>query len=125
MIGSIIGEVQSTYVEGRNILDGPLIINEVYAWAKCIKKKVLLFKADFDKAFDSINWEYLDSILIQMGFVNKWRSWIRGCLSSSRASIMVNGSQTMEFDKTKGVRQGDPLLPFLFIIAMEGLNITM
>ncbi|KAL7593944.1 hypothetical protein Lser_V15G32699 [Lactuca serriola] len=60
-----------------------------------------------------------------MGFDNKWRSWIRGCLSSSRASIMVNGSPTMEFDITKGVRQRDPLWPFLFIIAMEGLNIAM
>lgn len=54
-MGHCIDEVQSAYVEGRNILDGPLIVNEICSWAKKSKKKVLLFKADFDKAFDSIN----------------------------------------------------------------------
>lgn len=60
-----------------------------------------------------------------MGFGNKWRSWIQGCLSSSRASVIVNGSPTKEFEISKGVRQGDPLSPFLFIIAMEGLNVVI
>lgn len=49
-------DTQSAYVEGRNILDGPLIVNEICSWAKRAKKKVLLFKVDFEKAFDSVNW---------------------------------------------------------------------
>nr|KAJ0184488.1 hypothetical protein LSAT_V11C900478770 [Lactuca sativa] len=102
---------------GRNILDGPLIINELCGWAKSIKKQILLFKVDFDKAFDSLNWKYLDSLLSQMGF--------GGYLSSSRASVVVNDSPTRELNITKGVKQGDPLSPFLFIIAMEGLNAVM
>lgn len=68
LIGHVIGDAQSSYVEKRNILDGPHIINEIHSWAKKVKQKVLLFKVDFDKAFDSINWEYLDSVLSQMGF---------------------------------------------------------
>lgn len=108
VVGKVVGEVQPTYVEGRSILDGPLIVNDICGWAKSIKKKILLFKADYDRAFDSINWEYLDSILTHMGFGTRWRSWIRGCLEFSRASVVVNGSPTKEFNITKGVRQGDP-----------------
>lgn len=114
VIGGVIGEEQSAYVEGRNILDGPLIINEVCSWAKRAKKKILLLKVDFEKAFDTINWNYLDSVLDQMGFRCKWRTWIKGCLNSSRASILVNGVPTEEFDISRGVRQGDPLSPFFF-----------
>lgn len=124
-MGNCIDEVQSAYVEGRNILDGPLVVNEICSWAKKSKTKVLLFKVEFDKAFDSINWEFLDSNLLQMGFGNKWRMWIKGCLQSSHTSVLVNGTPTYEFTTSKGVRPRDPLSPFLFIIAMEGLSVAM
>lgn len=104
LIGGVIDDTQSAYVEGRNILDGPLIINEVFSWAKKTGKELLLFKVDFDKAFYSVNLEFLDSAMSQMGFGSKWRKRMRGCLISAKASVIINGSSVYEFDISKGVR---------------------
>lgn len=124
VIGKVVSLEQWVYIEGRSILDEPLVINELYTWAKKTKKKVLIFKVDSEKAFDS-NWGFLDSVMEKMDSSNKWHGWIKGCLSSSRVSILVNGSAMKQFDIKRDVRQCDPLSSFLFILAMEGLNIAM
>lgn len=82
----------------------------------------MLFKVDFMKAYDSVSWDFLDYMLSRMGFPNKWRVWIRECLVSASVSVLVNGSPTQEFRMTKGIRQGDPMAPFLFLIVAEGLR---
>lgn len=69
-----------------------------------LRKKIILFKVDFHKAFDFVNWEYLESILTQLGYGDNWCMWIRGCLQSARLSVLVNGSPMEEFEMQKGVR---------------------
>ncbi|GKB45218.1 RNA-directed DNA polymerase, eukaryota, reverse transcriptase zinc-binding domain protein [Tanacetum coccineum] len=89
------------------------------------KKKLLIFKVDFEKAYDSVSWLYLDHVLLNLGFGVKWRMWIKSCLESARTSVLVNGSPTSEFPIKRGLRQGDLLSQFLFIILMEGLHLAL
>lgn len=65
-----------TYIENRQIIDGPLIIDEIITWGKKKKKKILFYKVYLKKKFDSINWIFLDSVMTQMGFSLKWKKWI-------------------------------------------------
>nr|GEZ26816.1 RNA-directed DNA polymerase, eukaryota, reverse transcriptase zinc-binding domain protein [Tanacetum cinerariifolium] len=122
VIGSCISPKQYAFIKGRNILDGPLILNEVMNWHRKRKKKIMIFKVDFEKAFDSLRWDFLDTVIDKLGFGSRWQSWIKGCFVNARSSILANGSSTSQFDIYKGLKQGDSLSLFLFILAMEGLH---
>ncbi|XP_058751955.1 uncharacterized mitochondrial protein AtMg01250-like [Vicia villosa] len=86
------------------------------------KKGCLLLKVDFEKAYDSISWNYLRWILEKMGFGKKWMKWMESSIFTNYMSVLVNGSATKDFKIQRGLRQGDPISPFLFVLAMEGLT---
>jgi len=88
-----------------------------------LKKELIMFKVDFEKAYDSVDWRYLGEVMGKMKFMFVWRKWIMECVTST--SVLVNGSLTDEFNLERGLQQGDPLSPFLFLLVVEGLNVMM
>jgi hypothetical protein len=80
-----------------------------------------LFKVDFEKAYDSVNWGYLGAVMGRLSFPHLWRKWIKECVLTT--SVLVSGSPTYEFLLERGLRQGDS--PLLFPFAAEGLNVFM
>jgi hypothetical protein len=85
----------------------------------------MVFKVDFEKAYDSVDWGFLEYMLQRFGFCDKWIRWIRACVFAGNLSILVNGSPTKEFKIHRGLKQGDPLAHFLFLLVAEGFGGVM
>ncbi|KAK2356246.1 hypothetical protein QL285_093594 [Trifolium repens] len=125
VIGSIVSTSQSAFIKGRQLVDGVLVLNEVVDYAKKTGKECLIFKVDFEKAYDSVEWNFLVYMLHRFGFSDLWIRLIRACVCSGKMSVLVNSSPTEEFNITRGLKQGDPLAPFLFLLVAEGLGAIM
>ena len=114
VINSVISETQSAFIKNRQILYGILIANEVVNEACKLKKELLMFKVDFEKAYDFVDWGYLDSVMAQMSFLVLWRKWIKEYIGTALASVLVYGCLTDEFPLHRGLQQGDPLRSCFF-----------
>jgi len=88
----LISANQSTYIKVRQLVDGVGAVNEIIDLSRKSKKECLIFKVDFEKAYDLVSWSFLDYMLRRLSFRVIWRSWIRAYVFSGSLFVLVNGS---------------------------------
>jgi hypothetical protein len=121
VLPKIISPLQFAFVPGRNIQDNSILAHELIHTFKNKRgrKGFMFLKMDMEKGFDQMEWPFLLAIMMKLGFNDVWIGWIEACISSFFFSILINGSPFGLISPTRGLRQGDPLSPFLFILGSE------
>lgn len=105
---------QTAFIRDRQIAENFIATRELLHHIEAV-----LIKVDFTKAFDSVNWQFLYKVMRARGFPQKWIDWIQTMLQTSSSRVIINGEPSDFFYHLKGLRQGDPLSPMLFNIAVD------
>jgi hypothetical protein len=117
-----ISEQQFGFLEGRQIHEAIGISQEGIHNMKVRKLKGAVLKIDLSKAYDRVSWLYVQLLLIHLGFEVHFITWIMSCLTSTSFAVLINGSVSPFFTPERGLKQGCPLFPLLFLLVVEGLN---
>lgn len=116
---------QTAFIKGRYILDGVVILHEVIHELRTKKQKGVIFKIDFEKAYDSVRWDFVEEVLSRKGFDNRLKGWIMSTIKGGRVCININGENNPCFKTHRGLRQGDPLSPLMFNLVADALAHVM
>ncbi|KAK1629097.1 hypothetical protein QYE76_003412 [Lolium multiflorum] len=124
-LSQIVSPKQSAFIKGRQIADNALVAFEcihTIQHARDKKGTFCAYKLDLSKAYGRVDWAFLESALLKLGFDNHWITRVMACVKSVKYSVRMNGALQQTFSPSRGLRQGDPLSSFLFLFVAEGFS---
>ncbi|KAK7275607.1 hypothetical protein RIF29_16726 [Crotalaria pallida] len=119
----LICDNQAAFVSGRSIVHNILICQELMRfYGRKNSSPRCFMKVDIKKAYDMISWDFIHSMLQALKFPAKFIIWVMECITSVSFSLVINGQRVGNFKSSRGIRQGDPISPLIFVIAMDMLT---
>jgi exonuclease III len=122
---TVVSPTQTAFMPGRNIMEGVVILHETIHELHTKKRNGVIFKIDFEKAYDKVKWSFLQQTLRMKGFSPKWCRWVHNMVTGGSVGIKVNDDVGPYFQTKRGLRQGDPMSPILFNIVADMLALLI